>query len=168
MECRVKPLTFDDQWEVPILEGCWVEADPSQIVGVVEPLVSSREHVHHSLHGVVWGVPIHIPVDHPLSVPHSVPGPHHATAHALQYQVGPGGAADIVAGHHHTSAAIRLTGHWKREQNVFSASPEEEMQRCKSRLHTHKKLHICCEEARHRDWNKKNKKTRREIKVLIS
>lgn len=101
-------LTFDDQGEVSILEGLCAEADSAQVVGVVDPLVPRREHVHHPLHGVVRTGPVQIPVDHPLSVPHPVPGPHHAAAHTLQHYPGPGGGAHIITCHHHTAAAVRL------------------------------------------------------------
>lgn len=76
-------VTFNDQGEVSIPEGSWAEGDPAHVIGVVDPLVSSREHVQHPLHGIVWIGPVHVPVDHPLPVLHPVSGPHHATAHAL-------------------------------------------------------------------------------------
>lgn len=103
--------TFDDQREVSILEGCWGDAHSALVVGVVDPLVSCREHVHHPLHGVVGVGPVQVPVHHPLSVPHPVPGPHHAAAHALQHDPGPGRSADVVARHHYTAAAVRLAWH---------------------------------------------------------
>ncbi len=102
-------LTFDDQREVPVLEGCGGEANPALVVGVVDPLVPRREHVQHPLHGVVWAGPVQVPVDHPLPVPHPVPSPHHAAAHALQHHPGPSGGAHIVPCHHHTAAAVRLS-----------------------------------------------------------
>lgn len=101
-------VTFDDQGEVSISEGCWAEADPALVVGVVDPLVSCREHIQHPLHGIVRMGPVQVPVDHPLSVPHPVPGPHHATAHALQQHPRPSGGAHIIPCHHHTAAAVRL------------------------------------------------------------
>lgn len=109
-------LTFDDQGEVSIPEGCWGDAHPAQVVGVVDPLVSCREHVHHPLHGVVRVGPEQVPVDHPLSVPHPVPGPHHAAAHTLQHHPRPSRGAHVVASHHHTATAVRLTQHWGTER----------------------------------------------------
>ena len=102
-------VTFDDQGEVSVPEGCWAEADPAQVVGVVDPLVPCREHVQHPLHGVVWMGSEHVPVDYPLSVPHPVPGPHHAAAHTLQHHPRPSGGAHIIARHYHTAAAVRLS-----------------------------------------------------------
>lgn len=103
-------LTFDGQREVPIFEGCGVERDPAQVVGVVHPLITCRKHVHHPLHGAVLIFPIHVPVHHPLSVPHPVSGPHHAAADTLQHYGGAGARRHVVASHDHAAAAaVRLT-----------------------------------------------------------
>lgn len=106
--CLYVCVTFDNQGEVSIFEGCRVETNPAQIVGVVHPLFSCREHVHHSFHGVVRISPVHIPVDHPLPVSHPVPGPHHPAAHTLQHQLRTSTGAHIITCHNH-AAALSLT-----------------------------------------------------------
>ena len=67
-----------------------------------------REHVGQPLHAVFGAVSVQVPVEHPLAVPQAVSGPHHAAAHALQYHARPRGGAHVVAGHHHTAAAVAL------------------------------------------------------------
>lgn len=101
----MQTLTFNDQGEVSIPEGSWAEGDPASVIGVVDPLFSSREHVQHPLHGIVWVGPVHVPVNHPLPVLHPVFGPYHAAAHALQHHLRTGEGAHIVPCHHHTGAA---------------------------------------------------------------
>lgn len=101
-------VTFDDQGEVSILEGIRAEADSATVVGIVDPLVARREHVHHPLHGIVWMFPVQIPVEHPLSVPHPIPGPHHTAAYTLEHHPGSSRGAHIIPCHHHTAAAVRL------------------------------------------------------------
>lgn len=107
---RLLSVTFDDEGEVSIAEGSWAEANPTLVVGVVDPLVPCGEHVQHPLHCVIWTGPEHVPVDHPLPVPHPVPGPHHAATHTLQHHPRPSGGAHIIPCHHH-AAAVRLSRH---------------------------------------------------------
>lgn len=104
--------TFDDQWEVPIREGGWTQADPAPVVGVVDSLVSCREHIQHPLHGIVWVVPEQVPVDHPLHVPHHVPGPHHTAAYTLQHHLWSSRGTHVVPSHHYT-ASVWLAWCWR-------------------------------------------------------